>query len=514
MTATPPQPATAETPAVADAAESTYAAIDLGSNSFHMIVARESGGRLQVLDRMREMVRLAEGLGDDDRLSEEVMERGIACLEKFAQRLRHLPAANVRVVGTNTLRKADNSTDFLRRARRALGHDIDIIPGHEEARLIFLGVCYALEDHNEWRLVFDIGGGSTEAILGRHFQPSYMESLHMGCVSFSRRFFPDGAIDEARLRRAELAALQEFEHLVTPYSRRGWDIAIGASGTILAVRDIVHGCGWASEGISRASLAPLRQALLEAGSTERLALKGLASQRAPVFPGGYAILAAAFEAFALDQMRVADGALREGCLHDLVGRLHSEDIRERSVAELVERYRIDLEQAQRVEATALALLDQVSPEWPLDAKRDRPLLRWAAQLHEIGLSVSHSQYHKHGAYLVRNLDMAGFSRGEQRLLSIVIRSQRRKFPVAEHQLLHEEVRERAHYLAVLFRTAALLHRSRAEKAPLPQIRLSTRPNRLRLNFPEGWLNAHALTRADLEQEAGYLKAAGVKLKFK
>lgn len=498
---------------IGNAAALTFAAIDLGSNSFHMIVAREDAGRLQILDRLREMVRLAEGLDEHNRISPEAMERGIACLERFGQRVKGLPANNVRVVGTNTLRLAVNGGQFVYRAQRALGHDVDIIAGYEEARLIYLGVCHALEDDNEWRLVFDIGGGSTEVILGRHFQPSEMDSLHMGCVSLSRRFFADGGIDEDRLRQAELAAMQEFEPIVELYRRRGWDTAIGSSGTVNAVRDIVHALGLASEGIPRTSMAPLRVALLSAGHVDALDLHGLQRQRAPVFPGGYAVLSAAFEAFGLEHMRVAQGALREGCLYDLLGRFHRDDIRERTVAELMRRYQIDPEQAASVEDTALRLLDAVAASWELGTERDRLILRWAARLHEIGLSISHSQYHKHGAYLVLNLDMPGFSRGEQRLLGVVIRSQRRKFPLAEFEFLHEEFRPRAMNLAVLFRLAVLLHRARTE-VPSPRVEASVKPYKLKLVFPPGWLEAHALTRADLEQEAGYLKGTGIKLKFK
>jgi exopolyphosphatase/guanosine-5'-triphosphate,3'-diphosphate pyrophosphatase len=501
------------TDASSNSAALTFAAIDLGSNSFHMIVAREDAGRIQIVDRMREMVRLAEGLDEGNRISPEAMERGIACLERFGERVKGLPASNVRVVGTNTLRLAANGGQFIYRAQRALGHEVDVIAGHEEARLIYLGVCHALEDDNAWRLVFDIGGGSTEVILGRHFQPSEMDSLHMGCVSLSQRFFADGRIDENSLRRAELAALQEFEPIVELYRRRGWDTAIGSSGTVTAVRDIVHELGLASEGIPRTSLAPLREAMVSAGSIDALDLKGLQRQRAPVFPGGYAVLSAAFEAFGLEHMRVAKGALREGCLHDLLGRFHQDDIREHTVAELMRRYQIDQEQTTAVEETALSLLAAVAYSWQLISDRDRLILRWAARLHEIGLAISHSQYHKHGAYLVLNLDMPGFSRAEQRLLAMVIRSHRRKFPLAEFQQLHEEFRPRAINLAGLFRIAVLLHRARTA-VPSPDVEAGVKPHKLKLVFPPGWLDAHALTRADLEQEAAYLKGAGIKLRFK
>lgn len=491
---------------------STIAAVDLGSNSFHMIVARPDDGGFRVVDRMREMVRLAAGLDAGNHITERAIERALGCLGRFGERVASLPRGSVRVVGTNTLRKARNAFEFIARAEAALGHPIDVISGYEEARLIYLGVSHGLDDEAEQRLVMDIGGGSTELILGRRFEPSYMESLHMGCVSLSSRHFDDGRIDAERMDAAVIAAHQELESVVAACRRIGWQSAIGASGTILTARDIVIAQGWSQEGISRESLGTLRDAMLEAGDVARLDLQGLSEERKPVFPGGVAILLAAFDALGIDRMRVSDSALREGLLYDLLGRIHQEDVRERTVSALVQRYRVDVEQGERVAATAETLREQVADAWELGAEEFRRLLRWASLLHEIGLSISHSGYHKHGAYLLTNLDMPGFARGEQRRLATLVRAHRRKVPLADFERLFADYRPALLRLATLLRLAVMWHRRRTGEAP--PFSASASGSTLRLRFPEGWLDAHPLTRADLGQEAVYLKAAGLKLKFR
>lgn len=491
----------------------SVAAVDLGSNSFHMIVAQIADGRLQVVDRMKEMVRLAAGLDDGNCLSGPVMERAIDTLRRFGQRLRDIPSARVRAVGTNTLRKARNRGEFLGRARRALGQPIDIIAGREEARLIYLGVSHSLEDDGLERLVVDIGGGSTELILGRHFHPRRMESLHMGCVEMSRRFFADGAIDAARMREAEIAALQEFEPISAEYRRIGWDSSIGASGTILAVQQIVEQAGWGQDGITAQALRKLRKALIAAEHIRHLDLAGLQPERAPVFPGGVAILGALFESLDIAHMRAASGALREGLLYDLVGRIHHEDVRETTVEGLVRRYHIDATQAERVAAGALALLQQAPVAWGLDGAAHAQWLGWAARLHEIGLSISHSHYHKHGAYLIANLDLPGFSQGEQSLLALLIRGHRRKLPQTDLDGLAEPSGRQALYLCLILRLAVVLHRGRSE-TELPAITLEGDPASIKLRFPPEWLARHPLTEADLAVEADYLRGVGLKLRFK
>lgn len=500
-----------QAPAV-DTRPETIAAVDLGSNSFHMLVGRSTDDGFRIVDRMRDAVRLAAGLDERKALTDEAIARALDCLARFGERLRGLPPGAVRVVGTNTLRKARNANAFIARAEAALGHPVDVISGYEEARLIYLGVSHGLDDGAEQRLVIDIGGGSTEFILGRRFDPLHMESLHMGCVSHSQAFFADGKIDGARMKKAELAARQELEPLETPYRRRGWQSALGASGTILAIRDIVVAAGWSDEGITPRSLQKLKAALIEAGSVDKLSLTGLSDDRRPVFPGGVAILAAAFEALGIERMRVSDSALREGVLYDLLGRIQKEDVRERTISDLLRRYEIDAAHAERCAATALSLLDQVSEVWAV-ADEFRRILRWAASLHEIGLSVSHSQYQKHGGYLLTHLDMPGFSRGEQQRLATLVRGHRRKLPLSEFERLPTGYADITRKLCYLLRLACVLHRQRSDES-LPPVRLELDEGVIRLGFPDGWLDERPLTRAGLESEASYLKAAGAKLKFR
>jgi exopolyphosphatase/guanosine-5'-triphosphate,3'-diphosphate pyrophosphatase len=491
----------------------TIAAIDLGSNSFHMIVARTAGDHFQVVDRMREMVRLAAGLNERDELTDEASARALACLRRFGERIAELPRGCVRVVGTNTLRRARNADSFIAEAEAALGHAIDVISGYEEARIVYLGVSHGLEDDSAQRLVMDIGGGSTELILGRRFEPLQMESLHIGCVSQSARFFADGRIDAKRMRAAEIAAHQELETIQAGYRGVGWQSAIGASGSILTVRDVVIAHGWSDEGISARSLSRLRREMIEAGHVDELTLEGLSDERRPVFPGGVAILCAAFEALGIERMRVSDSALREGLLYDLLGRIHQEDVRERTVADLAKRYELDLEQGARVAAAAESIRQQVGEAWALQSEDVRRLLRWAAQLHEIGLAISHSAYHKHGGYLLMNLDLRGFARGEQRCLATLVRGQRRKLPLAEFERLPAALVDLLLRACAVLRIAVTWHRRRSSEA-LPPIAVTAEGSTLKLRYPGGWLDAHPLIRADLEQEAVYLKAAGVTLKFK
>ncbi len=493
-------------------ASDLIAAADLGSNSFHMIIARTADSHLQIIERMREPVRLAAGLEERGRLSKAAQKRALECLERFGQRLRAMPQGSVRVVGTNTLRRARSAEEFLAAAERALGHPIEVISGQEEARLIYLGVSHSLAPSTKRRLVVDIGGGSTELIIGESFEPLHMESLYMGCVSMSEQYFPKGAITRASLGRAELAARVELEAVENRFREFGWRSAIGASGTILAVAEVVRAARWSEGDITRAALQKLRKALLAAGHVKKLALPGLSPERAPVFPGGVAILVAVFDALGLRHMGTSDGALREGLLYDLVGRIRHEDVRERTVRALSSRYQVDTRQADRVERTALTCLAQTANEWRLTSEEDADMLRWAARLHEIGLAIAHSQYHKHGAYIVANSDLAGFSWREQRLLAALIRGHRRKFPLDEFQELPPSLVTKAERLCILLRLAVQLHHSRSD-ITLPEFKLTASDKGLKLKFPKGWLAEHPLTRTDLEQEAQYLAAVKFELQF-
>lgn len=492
--------------------DESYAAIDLGSNSFHMIVANLVDGHLQVIDRMKDMVRLASGLNDKQELSEQSMQLALECLQRFGQRIKEIPHLNVRAVGTNTLRQARNSGVFLAKAHSALGHPIEIIAGREEARLIYSGVAHSLYDDANKRLVIDIGGGSTELIIGCGFDTYYTESLYMGCVNMGQRYFEDGKIKPKRMRKAILFAMQELETIVTAYKKMGWDYAIGSSGTIISIRDVVQAQGWCDSGISASALTRLMESLIAIGDSALINFAGLSERRKPVFASGVAILCGIFEALNLDKIDISEGALREGLLYDLIGRVHNEDIRDKTIAAVSQRYGVDMEQACRVRDTAETLFHQVKTEWELDQKLDLKLLIWGALIHEIGLSIAHNQYHRHGAYLIANSDLAGFSRQEQMKLAMLVRSHRRKFPLEEFESLTISIRTPVIKLSVLLRLAVLLHRSRSNSS-LPEIHISANKNRIILDFPTGWLDEHPLTFVDLSTEQNLLQAADIKLIF-
>lgn len=494
-------------------ASEQIAAVDLGSNSFHMVIAQMHAGGFKLIDRLREPVRLADGLDKARTLGAEVQERALLCLGRFGQRLAGLPAGNVRIVGTNTLRSAKNAADFLERAEHALGYPIEIISGIEEARLIYSGVAHSLaSDGDSNRLVVDIGGGSTEMIIGRGFAPILMESLYMGCVTHTGRFFPDGRITASCIDRALLEARVELEPKIETYREEGWASAIGASGTVLAINRILAVNGWGKDGITLAGLRRLIDAMLKAGSVDLLRLEGLSRERAAILPGGAMILFAVIEGLGIDRMLVSDGALREGLLYDLVGRHHRGDVREASVDTLASHYHVDPEHAARVEDTALKCLAQIARDWKLDEKADGPWLRWAARLHEIGLDIAHSHYQKHGAYVIAHADLAGFSFQQQQLLASLVLAHRRKFPARAFKELKSLWGKQAERLALLLRLAAVLHRSRGA-APLPEFALAGDKRRLSLRLPAGWLDAHPLTRTDLEREAQYLAQIDVTLEF-
>lgn len=488
----------------------SLAAVDLGSNSFHMVIARVDHGGIQVVDRLREPVRLAAGLQDDGSLDEASQERAIQCLTRFGQRLRDFGTEQVRVVGTNTLRKARNSRKLLRAAREALGHRIEIIPGREEARLIYLGVSHGIAGAPARRLVVDIGGGSTEFIIGDGFEPVSLHSMYMGCVGFTEQFFGDGKISRKRMNNAKLAAGLELRPVEKRLRKVGWDRAIGASGTIRSVAAILNEAGWAHGTITAEGLGKLEQATLTAGRLDKLELPGLDADRRPVFAGGVAILSAVFERLGIDEMWVSPTALREGLLYDMLGRIQDEDPRDRTIAMLCDRYSIDQAHADRVQATALGLLGQVVDDWDLRSADAAHALAWAAQLHEIGLAVNYTGHHKHGAYLVASSDLPGFSRDEQALVAALVRGHRRKLDTSYFESLPPESRTAALRLCALLRLAVLLNRNRdPEVVALPH--LSASGNKLKLSFNEEWLASHPLVQADLEREQRLLKPSGLKL---
>ncbi|MDD5266904.1 MAG: exopolyphosphatase [Methylococcales bacterium] len=489
------------------------AAVDLGSNSFHMIVCSLSNGKLQTIDRLREMVRLASGLDANNVLDEGTQNRALACLERFGQRIRDIPDDSVRIVGTNTLRTAKNAGQFLIKAEQALNHPIHIISGIEEARLIYLGVAYSLSSNANLRLVMDIGGGSTEYIIGTGDTPKEKESLHMGCVSVSNNFFKEGHLSKYAFNQATLFAEQKLEPFQRKFQRNNWDEAIGASGSLRSIAKVLQTRGWSNNGITWQGLEKLAAHLSQCNHINELNLPELNPDRLPVFAGGVAIVYATFKSLGIDQMTVADGALREGLIQDLLGRIYNHDMRSETVQSVADRYHTDKKHAARIKQTIAVILKQLSDEysWANDENCVQ-FLDWAADLHEIGIDIAHSQYHKHSAYIIEHGDLAGFSNQDQILLASIIRSHRRKFSPTLFNDLPSPWNAFAPYLTLVLRLAVLLHRNRHEHE-MPDFKIAIIKSRIHLTFPRMWLSQSPLTHADLIQEADYLKSAGLKLEF-
>ena len=441
----------------------TYAAVDLGSNSFHLLVARREHGELRVIDRIKEMVRLGGGLDDEGNLDPEVQDRAFACLARFGQRLRGIPMENLRAVGTQTFRRMKNANSFLIIAETALGCSIDIIAGREEARLIYLGVSQGVSGHEDRKLVIDIGGGSTELVIGEGSQPLEMESLQYGCVSLTRRFFGDGRITARRWTKAVSSVMADLQELRVRYLRTGWDSVIGSSGTIKAVEQICRQQGWIEKDINADALHMLRDRLLEFKTIDAVRLAGLSEQRHPVLVGGLVMLHACFEALEIDSIKVSPYALREGVLQDLLGRQDHLDPRDKTVDAFMSRYSVDRDQVERVKQAALRACDKIS-EGMFLRPIHRQLLGWAADLHETGLGVSHSQFQLHSGYLVENSDMTGFTRQEQLFLAALVRNHRRAIPRSFADQLPTRLHEPLRMTLFCLRFATVLCRSREDEA--------------------------------------------------
>ena len=484
------------------------AAIDLGSNSFHMVVARYVLGQLRTVDRIREMVRLAEGLDGKGGLTADVRQRALECLSRFGQRLRDIPPQRVRAVATNTVRALSAPQTFLMPAETALGHAIEIVSGREEARLIYLGVAHAQPPKpDQLRLVIDIGGGSTECIIGSSFAALERESLQLGCVASTRRFFGDGKLSKKRWKEALTEVTAEFQQFAGVYRHLGWDEALGSSGTIKAIGEICAAMKLTKGAVTAEALPQVREQLLKAGHVDAIDLPSLSIERRPIIAGGILVLEAAFDALNLQRMAVSRAALREGVLYDMLGRGGADDSRDASVAALMQRYGIDVAQAARVEATALRLYDRVAHAWQLEPD-DRLLLAWAARLHELGLVIAHSQYQVHGAYVLAHSDIAGFSQQEQRVLASLVRTHRRGIGKSAFDAIPDRLLLATRRKAALLRLAVLLHRSHEEMA-LPELRLVAEGDRLVLSVPKRWLDARPLLHADLSAEPEPLAALGI-----
>ena len=492
--------------------ESVYAAIDLGSNSFHMIVARETDGVSQIIDKHKEMVRLRSCIDESGNLNDKAFEKGMACLQRFRERLHGIPSANVRAVGTNTLRVANNSRQFLEQARQSLGHRIQIIAGQEEARLIYLGVAHGLPKSTEQRLVMDIGGGSTEFIIGREVKHSHLTSTEMGCVSITEKFFKNGELSPAAFEKA----INYCRRILLPHRqnlmRLSWDNAYGASGTIKSVGQILAANGWTQGELTLEGLLHIREAMIEAKTIDALTLEGLKEERRPVITGGLAILIATFQELHIHAMTVSNNALREGLIIDTLGRMYSDDARDISVQRMQNWMKVDIEQANVVSDTAKYLFNQAHNVWGLhthDIELNR-LLNWAAKLHECGMAISYKRYRNHSAYILSQADMSGFNQQEQQILSALALNHRGKIDLSVFEEFDESLTQQLLHLVVLLRLSVRIHRSR-DYLPIHPL-FSIDGENIQLQFDENWLDEHPLTKQDLKQEAKQLSSIGLKLK--
>jgi exopolyphosphatase/guanosine-5'-triphosphate,3'-diphosphate pyrophosphatase len=480
-------------------APTTLAVVDLGSNSFRLEIGRVEGDQIYQLDTWRETLRLGAGLDAKGRLKPAAMDAALACLARFRERLSGLHPSAVRVVATNTFRVARNARDFIARAERAIGLPIDVISGHEEARLTFFGVAHELPRSHEPRLVIDIGGGSTEFIIGHGLQPERLESLRIGCVGMTQRFFDDGGISSKALDAAETVARVEIEAIAREFGRAHWREAYASSGTAVALADMLVQNGFSAGGITPVGLARLRRHMLAAGHISRLKLNALKGERAPVLAGGFAIMAAAVAQLGVERIDPVGGALRLGVLYDLLGRSFAEDARGVTVERFIDRYRIDREQASRVAELATALYRRATRAAdPAEEQR----VRWAALLHEAGMSVSHTGFHKHGAYILQNADMPGFSSGEQGRLALFVFGCRGGLDKVSRALGDRELRA-----AILALRLAVLFNQARTKITVPRIELAVE-DRIRVVIPKRWLAAHPLTDYLLARERAQWKALG------
>lgn len=490
----------------------SVAAVDLGSNSFHMIICSLHNGKLQTLDRLKEMVRLAAGLDQHKYLDQATQDRALACLERFGQRIRNFPPNSVAIVGTSTLRIARNSQQFINRAEKALGHPIHIISGIEEARLIYQGVAHSLGSNALNRFVMDIGGSSTEYIIGREDTAHTKESLNMGCVTVSQNYFKNGVLSKKAFRKAMLFVEQQLEPFQGTFNSQNWDEAIGASGSLKAVSNVLQTMGWSNNGITNEGLEQLVGHLLKLNRIEDINFPALSIERQPVFIGAVAIVYATFKTLNIQQMTVSDGALREGLVQDLLGRIYNDDVRSQTSKTIAARYHTDIYHSGQLKDTLRYMVQQLTTHPCFENNPEcLQFLEWAAELHEIGIEIAHSQYQKHSAYIIENGDFAGFSKQDQLLLSKLVRSHRKKFNPDRFDDLPYPWRQRAPIMAVIFRLATLIHRNRHSKRPDFKIAIDHRD--IKIEFPENWLEQSPLTYTDLKQELYYLKEARFNLIF-
>ncbi|MBA4193478.1 MAG: exopolyphosphatase [Hydrogenophaga sp.] len=471
------------------------AAIDLGSNSFRLEIGRYHSGHIERIEYLKETVRQGSGLDDDKVLSQAAMQRGWECLARFAERLHGFKKQQVRAVATQTLREARNREEFLRHAQAILGFAIEVVSGHEEARLIYQGVSRLLPHSDEKRLVVDIGGRSTEMILGQGYTAQAMESYRLGSVAWSGRYFARGAVSAAAFKTAEVAAKAVLDEALDTFPPTEWNVAYGSSGTVGAVAEMLGANGWATGLVTRSGLDWLTDRLIRAGNVDALKLDGLKDDRRPVIAGGVAVLRAIFDLFDIQQMLPAQGALRQGALYDLIDReTDGGDVRERTVNWLTQRFSIDTAQASRVGEVAMALFAQVAAQDDQNQRYSQKLA-WAARLHEIGTHISHDRAHHHGAYVLDHVDAPGFSIPELHRMSLLVLGQRGKL-----RKLGEALQDELFAKQLLCLRLAVLMCHARQMPEHSAVRLSYKAGAFRLTTQPGWARRYPQSAWLLSEE--------------
>lgn len=489
------------------------AALDIGSNSFHLVVARIVAGSVQILHRVKQKVRLADGLSAEGELSAEAQQRGLDTLATIAESLQDFAPESVRVVATHTLRKASNAKLFLQEAKKVFPFPIEIISGAEEARLIYQGVAHTNHQLGQ-RLVVDIGGGSTEFIIGEGFETKILRSLQMGCVSYTNRFFKQGELKTKAFSKAITAAQQELEMIDKKFNQIGWKSCIGTSGTIKSIIELASQLDSTNREncVSLSDLTTLMNLCCAAGNSKDLKLEGLNDDRRPVFAAGLAILIAVFKSLSISEMEFSAAALREGVLYEMGDQLAQTDIRQRSADSLATRYDVDIDHAKRVLKTTMDLYQHVRKSWDINHPELKSLLGWAALLHEVGLQINTRGVQRHSGYILQNIDLPGFGQEQQNLLATLIRFHRKKIrssEIVEFTLLQQH---QVYRLLALLRLGILLNIKRQDDI-LPEITIDVDDKNITLGFPCDWLAQKPVFSADLEREQDYLKEISLKLQY-
>ena len=485
-----------------------YAVIDLGSNSFHMLITRLVADGVQTVDKVKRKVRLASGLNQSNQLSEAAILRGLECISFFAERLQDIAPENIRIVATATLRIATNADDFLNRAAKVLGQEVTLLSGIEEAERIYLGVAHTSECSDK-RLVLDIGGASTEIVVGEQFDIHQATSLNMGCVTFKQKFFVHGELTEQRFTNAIAHAQSELLPLLTPYTGFGWQTVLGGSGTMQALAEILM-YRQQPAIITLGLMEEIKSQLIACGQIEEIDIPGLTSDRSPVIASGVSILIALFKSFNIDSLQLSSGALREGLLYEMLPDMRKQPIRQRTIDSLTERFHIDTAHANRVKQQALHLFDIYAPSWKIADKNLRQLLASACKLHEVGLLLSFKYHQRHGAYILQQADLPGFDQTERQLLVTLVSQYKGDIDPKTLSSLAIVTHDEAARLLVILRLAIILCRRRQDDV-LPQYKTQVVEQEIQLCLPPQWLTDHPLISDELLQESAHLQQVGLSL---